>query len=41
MLTSVTNLLPIGVAFGIWAIVSGEISMLVGIGMGTTLGIYC
>ena len=39
MLTSVTNLLPIGVAFGIWAIVSGEISMLVGIGMGTTLGI--
>ena len=39
MLTSITNLLPIGVAFGIWAIVSGEISMLVGIGMGTTLGI--
>ena len=39
MLTSVTNLLPIGVAFGIWAIFSGEISMLVGIGMGTTLGI--
>ena len=39
MLTSVTNLLPIGVAFGIWAIVSGEISTLVGIGMGTTLGI--
>ena len=39
MLTSVTNLLPIGVAFGIWAIVSGEMSMLVGIGMGSTLGI--
>ena len=39
MLTSVTNLLPIGVAFGIWGIVSGGISMLVGIGMGTTLGI--
>jgi hypothetical protein len=39
MLTSVTNVLPIGVAFGVWAIVSGEISMLVGIGMGTTLGI--
>ena len=39
MVTSGTNLLPIGVAFGIWALVSGEISMLVGIGMGTTLGI--
>ena len=39
ILTSVTNVLPVGVAFGVWAIVSGEISMLVGIGMGTTLGI--
>jgi hypothetical protein len=38
-LTVVTNILPIGVAFGIWALVSGEISMLVGLGMGTTLGI--
>ena len=39
MLTVVTNLLPIGVGFGIWALVSGEVSMLVGLGMGTTLGI--
>ena len=39
MLTVITNLLPIGVGFGIWALVSGEVSMLVGLGMGTTLGI--
>jgi len=38
-ITVLTNLLPIGVAFGIWGLVSGEVNMLVSLGMGTTLGI--
>merc|ERR1711965_1147795 len=38
-LSSFPNVLPIGSAFGIWAILYGEVSFMVSIGMGSTLGI--
>ena len=39
LLTVIPNLLPIGVSFGLWGLVVGEVSFLVALGMGTTLGI--
>jgi len=39
LLTVIPNLLPIGVTFGLWGLVVGEVSFLVALGMGTTLGI--
>jgi predicted RND superfamily exporter protein len=38
-LSSFPNILPIGSAFGIWAILHGEVSFMVSVGMGSTLGI--
>jgi hypothetical protein len=39
MLTTIPNILPIGVAFGIWGLLVSEVSFLTALGMGTTLGI--
>ena len=39
LLTSIPNLLPIGVAFGVWGLIIEEVSFLVLLGMTTTLGI--
>ena len=37
--TSFPNMLPIGTAFGIWAVVDGNVGFMVAVGMGSTLGI--
>ena len=39
LITAIPNILPIGVAFGIWGIFSSNVSMLVSLGIGCTLGI--
>jgi predicted RND superfamily exporter protein len=39
LITAIPNVLPIGVAFGIWGIFSSNVSMLVSLGIGCTLGI--
>ncbi|MDG2061716.1 MAG: MMPL family transporter [SAR86 cluster bacterium] len=39
ILTTIPNILPIGVAFGIWGLLVSEVSFLTALGMGTTLGI--
>ena len=39
LVTAIPNILPIGVAFGIWGIFSSNVSMLVSLGIGCTLGI--
>ena len=39
LITAIPNILPIGVAFGIWGICSSNVSMLVSLGIGCTLGI--
>jgi|TARA_B110000438_G_C15819178_1_gene653447 predicted RND superfamily exporter protein len=39
LITAIPNILPIGVAFGIWGIVNSNVSMLVSLGIGCTLGI--
>ena len=38
-LSSFPNILPIASAFGIWAIIDGQIDFMVAVGMGSTLGI--
>ena len=39
LLSSFPNILPIGSAFGVWAILNGQVSFMVAVGMGSTLGI--
>ena len=39
VLSTFPNILPIGVAFGLWAIIDGEVGFMVAVGMGSTLGI--
>ena len=38
-LSSFPNILPIGCAFGLWAILHGQVGFMVAVGMGSTLGI--
>ena len=39
VISSFPNMLPIGTAFGIWAVVDGNVGFMVAVGMGSTLGI--
>ena len=39
IISSFPNVLPIGTAFGIWALVNGNVGFMVAVGMGSTLGI--
>ena len=39
IISSFPNILPIGTAFGIWALVNGNVGFMVAVGMGSTLGI--
>ncbi|HJL96423.1 MAG TPA: MMPL family transporter, partial [SAR86 cluster bacterium] len=39
VLSAFPNVLPIGAAFGIWALYEGQVGFMVAIGMGSTLGI--
>ena len=39
VLSAFPNVLPIGAAFGIWALYDGQVGFMVAVGMGSTLGI--
>ena len=38
-LSTFPNILPIGIAFGVWALIDGHVGFMVAVGMGSTLGI--